>query len=338
MKRTLPIHWESTVTTTSFNKTMTGDDTLLFSALEESFAVKLSFSGISTLLREAEQAYRIPELLSIHAPRDLFRYIQLIPNALPPAVEAKRQRHFRIGQDTSWLSLDEFTRWFNWGDPWDGPDPVDGAWLGYLDSDKAFRATVLEWLGLVRQTQARLRSSDDPLIRYEVTAWDEGRHPEAWELASTRLCTAPDYRSPVDVSLNPDGLNLLAEWLRTPELRGVSLRGLGRYPLVQALCREKLRRKAEAPSAPFNLSTLASHEGLWGARTSPYWSRLAGFMAEGLVLGDLHIEDASSHITLSRKQPSPKARWLVLVNDHGERSAEYEWHEFGEMAFGRRHT
>ncbi len=136
------------------------------------FRVRLDSRPLIELIRASEAAHRLYELLLIERPGDIWDYVTVVLEDVPPRF-AERVAHAREEVDSAhdsaarpWpagqIPFRAFDALFQWAG--DDTDPESEAWLGHRDQPP-MRSYAQQALAIARTAQSRLEWND-PLLRH----------------------------------------------------------------------------------------------------------------------------------------------------------------------------
>ncbi|MFU2487153.1 hypothetical protein [Thauera sp. WH-1] len=221
------------------------------------FRVRLVTSPLSQLIQASERACRVYELLLIDRPGDIWDYVMVVPEALPPEVtEAltradsdERTARDRDSAPSPPVPFPAFDRLFAWS----GEDTTEGAeqWLRHRNSAQ-MRSFARQAILTVRAAQGRLRSNDPLLARISarVSASEHafcflGRDAarEASRRADSWVSRRPDTHTPAFYAS-------LAKALRDPDVASVAYLGEGDFRALRMIATEQARRAARTGHEP----------------------------------------------------------------------------------------
>ncbi len=258
------------------------------------------------LFDQARQGVRVHELMTLAHPVDLYRYLRL--SAPLGTLSFLYQEGINPMDVRGTLSLTdgvnfqrflEFTRHERTVDDW-RRYLADGGFTGYLE----------ELLGAVRQAQAELRASQDPLLAWEVGLIDAHAHPRDRALLEMgpqafpvrrQVNIAPTYKEPL--------YDCLQALLALPSMGSFSNRGHADYRALRLACEERRRRGGlpAGDASVFPISVLErgsrwhramEHDPETGVRFAlphtPAWFQGIRWSSEGLGRGDLFLDDGGA--------------------------------------------
>jgi hypothetical protein len=286
------------------------------------FRVELLDHALRFLVADAWNAYRIYELFSIRRPGDVWKYLWARLIDVPERVWT-RSRQARLEAQShstpSWpentLPLAQFDQFFFWC--WDDTEPEDECWLRAREG-ATFKAYATRLFTQVRETQATLRDSDDPLIQQELRALQAVDHPYDYEANTPFILTHSGYVSPTIHKRSPGYYAQLRELLARPDLRAVAYRGDEDFQTIRLLCTEQ-RRRAEAlgkrPVEGLALCLLSD-----GVPAVTAWQAFVVYYSEGLGYGDLFIDQTDHSVSLKDlvEKHGRRWHWLLSYQDEGE--------------------
>ena len=257
---------------------------------DDSFLVRLVTSPLSELIRATERACRFYELLLIDRPGDIWNYVMVALEAVPPAVTERLPRtdnNVRTGDDgtlaaSPLIPFPEFDRLFEYAA--DGTTDEAEKWRRHRDSAQ-MRSFARQALLAVRAAQGRLRSSD-PLLSRICARISAGEHAfcflgrdaarEASRRTDSWVSRRPDTHTPAFYAS-------LAKALRDPDLASVAYLGEGDFRALRMIATEQARRAARTGHEPRHaLHTVA----MVNRRISnEEWESTIWYVGEGAPLG-----------------------------------------------------
>lgn len=290
---------------------------------KEPFRVKLHGNALTELIKDAENAYRVYELMLIDRPGDVWSYVWVVIENVPAQVkdrylQAWREARPRYAADHPWplnqMPFNLFDEFFYWCD--DDTEPEAEAWLNHRNS-KIMRAFADQMLAMVHSAQANL-GWRDVLLSHIFTTIRAGKHPYSYldrRIANQQFEGHPN--KPIHTSAFYKKLD---ELLHDPELVSVAYRNGRDYQVLKMMATEQRRRANltdHPPGYALHLSALGNNNINNGAWDSEIW-----LFQEGLAHGDLHIEDESgSHNSLQKlvKEGWRKpGRYILAAQDEGD--------------------
>jgi len=257
------------------------------------FRVRLDTGPLADLVRAADDAHRVYELLLIDRPGDVWDYVWVVLDEVPQRV-ADRVAHARQDARSNredgthpWpedrIPFKVFDRLFFWA--WDDTNPEDEAWLNHRDS-ALMRSFARQALSIARAAQSRL-DWNDHLLRHVNARIRSGEHPYCYldrDVAREKSRDLP----PQKAQHKPAFYKKLSELLRDANLASVAYRADGDYRVLRMMATEQRRRAnltGHAAGHAMHMSALVNHRISNEAWESEIW-----FFNEGLAHGDLFIE------------------------------------------------
>jgi hypothetical protein len=290
----------------------------------EPFRVRLDAGPLLDLVADAHAARRVYELMLITRPGDVWPWIEAVFEALPRwgrqrlAVEmpahAEALEAGALPGPLPFVDVDRALR-----PRGDDDIPEQWAWGDVRGSPRV--RDYVRGLLLMARTAVDGLPALDPLLAHIVGSVRDGSHAFDW-LDRARFATGGRRRPPTQHV--PTGfLHTLARVLRDGEIASVSYRGEGAWHVLRALACEQRRRAMATGHQPGHalhvsaLSNLRPSNEAWG---SAIW-----YFAEGLAVGDLHVEEANDFgrplrelATCPYDVPGAPGRYIVSAVDAGE--------------------
>ena len=257
------------------------------------FRIRFDIGPLTELIRDAENAYRVYELLLLDRPGDVWDYVWVVIEAVPPSVADSVAR---ARQEVGLKHEDDAERWpddrvpfsiFDGFFSWTGDDtaPEDAAWLENRDSTLMRSLSELV-LSIARAAQSRLQGNDHLLCHLASRAKSRGHAYCYLERGVAR--TKERDLIPNEAQHPPAFYNKLKRVLCDANLASVAYRAGGDYRVLRMMATEQRRRATltghDAENA-LHLSALVNHKISNEAWDSKIW-----FFEEGLAHGDLFIE------------------------------------------------
>lgn len=283
------------------------------------FVVEVLDHAIDHLVADAQEAYRVYELMMIRRPGDVWKYlwvrlIEVPDSVIESLVHAKKDRfpYRRCDWPDSHVPLVKFDSLFYWC----GNDTTEDseAWLKTREG-KNFAAFGDGLFDRVRAVQATLRSSGNVLIQTELDALDHHLHHHDHDTEPPYELTTSEYQSPTLPKRRPAYYEKLAELLARPDVRMMSSLGDEDYQTLRMIAEAQRRRalangKTVCEALPFHILT----DGVPSLRR---WN--ASFLGwqEGLGYADLLLDgDRSRGFSFFTKRPGDAWR-LALTHRSG---------------------
>lgn len=291
---------------------------------EQPFRVRLDARALADLIRHAENAHCVYELLLIDRPGDVWDYVWVVIKDLPKRV-AERVEYARERAATrdkghhAWpnhhIPFTVFDRLFSWVYPYDA-DPEDEAWLSHRDTP-TMRAFAKQLLATVRAAQGLL-DWNDSLLRHEVARVRSGDHPYHF-LGRRAALEKGRARTPNTPTHTPAFYDLLGQLLRDPDLTSVAYRADGDYTVLRMMAteqRERANKTGHSPGHALHLSALGNRKV-----SNDAWNSEILLSDEGLPHGDLFIEggglgNASIKALVEQRHRAP-SRDILSARDEG---------------------
>jgi len=290
---------------------------------KQPFRVRLLGNELTELIKDAENAHRVYELMLIDRPGDIWSYVWVVIDEVPTRIndrylQAWQDAKHQYSDDHPWplnhIPFNLFDEFFFWG--WDDTDPEDEAWLSHRDST-TMKAFADQLFAMVREAQANLGWNDD-LLRHIIKTIRAGKHPYSY---LDRRIANKQFEGQRNTPLyTPDFYKTLKGLLRDPEIVSVAYRDGRDYQVLRMMATEQRRRAnltGHEPGDALYLSTLANNK-----ISNAAWNSEICLFEEGLAHGDLHIEGINeSHKNLSElvndgwKKPG---RYILSAQDEGD--------------------
>jgi hypothetical protein len=290
------------------------------------FKVRLDASLLTELIRHASIAHRVYELMLITRPGDVWTYVTVTPERVPPGVAERIKRAWdevapeyeRIPHP--WpddrVPLLAFDKLFYWS--WDDTLPEDEAWLRQRGSSVMYRFGE-QLLAIVRTTQAGI-GWNDHLIRHVLDTIKTGRHPYGF-LDRHSAIKASNKRAPNPPTHTQGFYKQLNEALNDPELVSIAYRANGDYKVLRMLATEQRSRAKSSGHLLRNSLYINALTDL--TIDNEAWDSEIHFFGEGLGHGDLYIQgpgiDSNSIKNLienhHRRGPG---RYILSYRDEGD--------------------
>jgi len=171
------------------------------------FRVRLEAIQLEDLIRDAENAHRVYELMRIERPGDVWDYVWVVPEALPPerAKQIKRAREKHApGYDSPcralyrglphpWpegkLPFTVFDRMFHWCG--DDTFPDSEAWL--RERKSAVMKRYADGLWAVAQTALARLDWNGPLLHHELALARSHKHAFSYRDRASAIAEARKY-------------------------------------------------------------------------------------------------------------------------------------------------
>lgn len=258
------------------------------------FRLRLETGPLAGLIRATEDAHRVYELLLIDRPGDVWDYVWVMLDEVPPRVTDLVVRARRAAQQTRdslpWpddrVPFKEFDRLFQWG--WDDTEPEDAAWLHHRNSG-VMRSFAQQALSFVRAAQSRLEWSD-PLLRHIVSRARSDKHSYCYFDRDVARKASREL-GPNENQHTPGFYEKLSEVLCYADLASVAYfpkdNSIGDYRILRMMATEQRRR-----------ANLTGHDAVTAMHLSALldvgisneaWDSEILFYGEGSPRGDLII-------------------------------------------------
>ena len=291
---------------------------------KEIFKVRLDASPLMQLIKDAENAYRVYELLLITRLGDVWDYVFVEPEVVPRRVSeriasAREDAKPRYSDKHPWpegqIPFATFDKLFFWS--WDDTDPEDEAWLNHRGSS-VMNSYAKELLAIVSSAKAWL-NWNDPLLKHIIRLAETGKH--GYDALRRQSAIAADDSCGPDTDHHSDGFyKKLNELLRDSELVSVAYRANGDYRVLRMMATEQRRRAnitGHRVGDALYLSALVNRTISNTAWDSEIW-----LFSEGLAHGDLFIQgpgiDSNAIKTLIEEHGRSPGRHILSWRDEGE--------------------
>ncbi len=257
------------------------------------FRVRLEAAPLVDLIRDARNAHRVYELLLIERPGDVWDYVEVGLDEVPPRVSGRVQAARPKGRSgfapepeartADRIPLPAFDRLFRWMG--DDTEPEDEAWLGHRETP-VMHAFASELLAEVRAAQSGL-ASNDPLLAHIAAQTRHGEHP--YHHLDRRVAVERGRTPAPNVASHSAAFYAkLEEVLRDPDLASVAYRAHGDYRVLRILAteqRSRADRTGHRPDDALHVSALVNRQA-----GNESWGSVIWYYQEGLGQGDLFIE------------------------------------------------
>lgn len=281
---------------------------------KQPFRVRLHGNELTELIKDAENAHRVYELMLIDRPGDIWAYIWVVIEDVSSGI---KDQYLRAWQDAQpqysdnhpWplnqIPFSRFDEFFYWCG--DDTHPEDEAWLNHRNS-KNMKAFADQMLVMVRAAQANLGWNDD-LLRHMIQTIRAGKHPYAY---LDRRIANKQCEGRVNQPLHTQAFyQKLDNLLGDPELVSVAYRDGRDYQVLKQMATEQRQRAnltGHRPENALHLSAVANNK-----ISNDAWGSEICLFDEGLAHGDLHIEGISGG----------RYELLALVNEGWRRPGRY---------------
>lgn len=263
------------------------------------FRIRLVTSPLSELIQATEHACRVYELLLIDRPGDVWDYVMVVPEALPPEVtEAltradsdERTANDRDSAPSPRVPFPVFDRLFAWS----GEDTTEVAerWLYYRASAQ-MRSFARQALVAARAAQGRLRSNDPLLSRISARV-SAGEHAFCFlgRDAARKASRAYSWMSSRPDTHTAAFYATLAKALRDPDLASVAYLGEGDFRALRMIATEQARRATRTGHDPGHaLHTMVMvNRGI----SNEEWESKIWHKGEGTLRDDQHSLFIAGH-------------------------------------------
>ena len=257
------------------------------------FRVRLEAGPLGGLIQDAGNAHRVYELLLIERPGDVWDYVEVDLDDVPPRVaervhRARQEDPSGVAGEPEARTADRipfpaFDRLFDWMG--DDTEPEDEAWLGHRETP-VMRAFASQLLAEVRAAQTGL-AWNDPLLEHIAAQTWRGEHPHHY---LDRRVAVEKGRSPAPNAPSHTAAFYakLSEVLRDPDLGSVAYRADGDYRVLRILAteqRSRADRTGHRPEHALHVSALVNRQA-----SNESWGSAILYFGEGLAYGDLFID------------------------------------------------
>lgn len=290
---------------------------------KQPFRVRLLGNELTELIKDAENAHRVYELMLIDRPGDIWSYVWVAIDEVPAKIKdwylhAWRDAKPQYGEDHPWplnqLPFCLFDEFFYWCI--DDTEPEDAVWLNHRNSS-SMKAFADQLFAMVRAAQANLGWNDD-LLRHIIRTIRAGKHPYSY---LDRRIANQQYQGRLNKPLYTSAFYKRLEGLLSdPEIVSVAYRDGRDYQVLRMMATEQRRRAnltGHEPGYALHLSALANNKISNDAWNSEIW-----LFDEGLAHGDLHIEGMNdSHkdlLKLVNEGWRTPGRYILSAQDEGD--------------------
>lgn len=281
----------------------------------------LDHTPLYDLINEASAGQRVYELMQIHRPGDVWRYVLVHMHEVGQVVQERYEAY--TNENPEYHDRDVLLPYAEF----DGlfyvdiaaPHPVDACWSSARNSKAILSFSESCWMAAMA-AQASLRNTQDLLICSELLMISRGTHP--YDRHPTfPLGTRERGHFSAGDEIEPMGLLETIERVAgREEIQSVSVRGGCTFGILKALCREQLRRSRGAEKDPHDawsiniLSNNVIDVSVWGNRVTYY--------AEGIPKSDLLIEIGQQGGAPVCDLVAPAGRFdfklIVAIEDQGD--------------------
>lgn len=300
---------------------------------------RIAINAIPILCDEALLGYRVAELLAIHRPGDLYKYLSVIVEhsddetrrslGLPATYLLERDPRDR---ELPFTEVDRILMGRITWETWE--QDVESGWSTFRNGT-ALRTVIQEQLFRVRTTQQACRASDDPLVRAEVEALDADCHSTSYRSFPPFHGTRWTYRSPTARNTNESFLRQLEDLAHRDAIGSASVRGNVGFETMRVLCSEQQRRARAAGLAPreaYRISALTPSEYVDDCVGGIGWLREVDWYSEGLgPMPDLYVEESPGtrvgrSVEWLLRSGRRTGRWILC--NHALESPSDRWHRW----------
>ena len=261
------------------------------------FAVRLSAKPLATLVSDANNAYRVYELMLVTRPGDVWQYIEVIPESLPESVASRvEDAKQKVAPRTRWkehpwrdgaIPFNDFDRIFYWAH--DDTAPEDEAWLWHRQS-KEMRSYADYLFAIAKNAQSCI-CWNDSLLEHVVRQIHVGKHPFDRLERQSAIREARSHQ-PAAPRATEAFYEKLQALLSDQELVSVAYRGRGDVRILRALATEQ-RRRASVTGHEGD-AALAINASVSNEINNEAWCSTIHFYMEGLGSGDLFVQETGS--------------------------------------------
>jgi len=300
---------------------MESEITFIYEHRRTKVEVRLDIAALGVLPIDSARGLRIYELMAIHRLADLYPFIRATlvvcegtifrSNKFVKEIYGSSQEELLNPGDS--LSFRQWHSGFSWFDE----SMLSDTWLEYVYEEGEFSDWLCDQLAWVKEQQEKLVSIDHPLVQYELSEIQS--HAHFWEMKIDPIGKEllPDTPIPFyDVDLK--GLAVLRDLLiKDSKIQAVSVRGSGRFHLIEMLCIVKLARNASGGDLTINV--LTGRESIAEGGGSEQWIRdLVFWYSEGLGRAEVFVQDGKACLGGTTPQvlvDGGRYRYLLLLGD-----------------------
>jgi hypothetical protein len=289
------------------------------------FRIELNALPLEELICASRQVHRVHELLLIDRPGDVWEYVCVSPQGLPPYVTQSIARARQALQASNhadahpWpegrIPFTQFDRLFFWSG--DDTDPASEAWLRYRES-QPMRAFAKQVLSMAQSAQATLEA-EDVLLQHVASRIRSGEHVYCY-LDRQDAKKRSREGAPKAARHTPGFYEKLSELLRDEDLKSAAYRGPGDHCAMRMMATEQRRRaklSGQKPSDALHLKAAVSDRINNEAWESEIW-----FSHGGSCQGDLYIQgvrwDPGRLKGLIEAHHIETGKYILSVQDEGE--------------------
>lgn len=243
--------------------------------------------AIDHLQADAQEAYRVYELMSIRKPGDICHYIGIEPVEVSEYTMSRCRDKKPEDEPNTVISLATFDGFFLAAG--EDTEPEDGCWLHFRKSAR-FKKHLRDLFERVRAVQQGLRNCSDPLIRHVIELMDTSSHP--WDTSPhTQWWRTPsDYASRTKPQRSVEYYAKLRELLARPDITSVRLFEHDDYQTERLVCAEQRTRANATGQITFEALPIC----LFAKQDagSPGWGEKIVIFHEGAGYGTLVIVES----------------------------------------------
>ncbi|RBP47568.1 hypothetical protein DES53_101365 [Roseimicrobium gellanilyticum] len=259
--------------------------------------------AVDHLLADAQEAYRVYELMSIRRPGDIIHYIGIEPVEVTEYTLSRCLEKKPKEEPKTVVSLATFDGFFIAA--WDDTEPEDGCWLHFRKSAR-FHDHLRSLFERVRAAQEALRSGSDPLIRHVIHLMETSSH--SWDNSPD----APWWRTPSHYDSRTRPLRTLeyyaklTELLARPDITSVRLYMHDDYQTERLVCTEQRVRASATGQITFEALPICMFANRIPA--SPGWGEKIMAFHEGTGYGMLVIVEDPGEAAYIKRMAEERER------------------------------
>ena len=254
------------------------------------FVVTLDPAPLLLLIDHGMQCFRLPELLMIERPGDIWDYLWAVPvhasTKLHQRLDERMQgnmeyfRTFWPAQHVPYTVFDKMLQAM-----WDDGEMAADSWNRLRDGP-ILRDYVRHLFEAVQAAKQNI-PQDDPLIAHIVATVEANTHPKCFIPRRDMTQHAFDYEE-LKTKHEESWYRKVTELLADPELTSIAYRAGGDYTLLRMLATEQ-RKRAQArnlkPEFALFISALVDNKV-----ENAQWDSRILFFSEGIAYGELFIQ------------------------------------------------
>ena len=289
------------------------------------FRIELDAGPLLELICAARQVHRVHELLLIDRPGDVWEYVCVSPQSLPPFVTQRIAQARNALQESDrtdshpWpedrIPLTQFNRLFFWSG--DDTDPESEAWLRYRESPP-IQAFAMQVLSVAQGAQSTLEA-EDVLLRHVASRIRSQEH--AYCYLDREDAKQKSREAAPKADRHTQGFyDTLGELLRDDELRSVAYRGPGDYRVMRMMATEQRRRANLSGKKPSDTLHLTAAVG--DRINNEAWESEIWFTDGGTAAGDLYVQgvrwEPGRLKGLIEEHHIAPGKYILSMQDEGE--------------------